>query len=61
MALPRRITPEYNKIVDEYTAAVELILNQKADLDEAIDTAAAKSNAIVPSTGGTIHKNMRTS
>ena len=41
------ITPEYNKIVDEYTAAVELILNQKADLDEAIDTAAAKSNAII--------------
>lgn len=41
------ITPEYNKIIDEYTAAVELILNQKADLDEAIDAAAAKCNEII--------------
>lgn len=40
-------TPDYNKIVDEYASAVELILNQKADLDSAIDEAAVKVNRII--------------
>ncbi len=44
---PSETTPSYNRIVDGYAAAVELILNQKADLDQAIDAAAAEANAVI--------------
>ncbi|NLJ74099.1 MAG: ABC transporter substrate-binding protein [Firmicutes bacterium] len=40
-------TPAYNRVVDIYANAVELIMNQKIGIDEGLEEAAAEANAAI--------------